>query len=97
MGFVIYDSVDSIQQLLDGGFVMPIHFAAVGTNGAAVTGTYRAVPGNAAFECQITAQTPDSDAMIAPVNIMYVDSKGKAALVVLRENSDEPLEKAPAA
>ena len=70
---------------------MPIHFAAVGANGAAVTGTYRLLSGNSGFECQITAQTPDPEGMIAPVNIMYVDSKGEAALVVLRQNSDEPI------
>lgn len=97
MGSVIYDSRASIQQLLDHGFVMPIHFAAVGTNGAAVTGTYQFLPGDSRFECQITAETPDPEGMIAPVNIMYVDSKGKAALLVLRQNSDEPIKNSPAA
>ena len=85
MGSVIYDSGASIQQLLDRGFVMPIHFAAVGTNGAAVIGTYNFLPGNSGFECRITMQTPEPEGMIAPVNIMYVDSKGEAALVVLRQ------------
>jgi hypothetical protein len=97
MGSVIYDSAASIQQLLDRGFVMPIHFAAVGINGVAVTGTCRFLSGNSGFECQITAHTPGPEGMMAPVNIMYVDSKGEAALVVLRQSSDEPMENSPAA
>ena len=96
MGSLIYDSGPSILQLLDRGFVMPIHFAAIGTNGAVVTGTYRFLSDNSELECQITAQTPEPEGMIAPVNIVYVDSKGEAALVVLRKNSDEPTENFPA-
>ena len=76
---------------------MPIYFAAVGVNGAAATGTYRFQSDNSGFECQITARTPGPEGMIAPVNIMYVDSKGEAALVVVRQNSDEPIENSTAA
>ena len=75
MGSVIYDSRDSIQQLLDHGFEMPIHFAAIGTNGSVVAGTYRQSGRNrAGFDCQITVRTEDQD-LTSPVNIMYVDRR----------------------
>src|SRR5262245_8837637 len=86
MDSMIYNSAESIQKLLDGGFEMPIHFAAVGTNGAVVAGTYRPSPYGQGFECQITVQEMKQDGLTAPVNIMYVDRRGESALVVLRDS-----------
>ena len=97
MSSVIYDSGASVKQLLDRGFEMPIHFAALGTNGAAVTGTYRFLSDRSGLECEITAQTPDPEGMTAPVNIIYVDSKGECAHLVLRQIPDEPIENFSAA
>jgi hypothetical protein len=93
MGSLIYDSGASIKQLLDRGFEMPIHFAAVGTNGSVVAGTYRALSADPGFYCEITAQTLGMEGMTAPVNIMYVDSKGESAHVVLRQLPSAPLER----
>jgi hypothetical protein len=90
MQSTIYDSSDSIRQLLESGFEMPIHFAAVGINGAVVAGTYRALP-HGSFECQITVQTMKPEGLTAPVNVMYVDRRGEAALVVLRPTLEEPV------
>ena len=88
MGSVIYDSTDSIQQLLDQGFEMPIHFAAVGTNGSVVAGTYRAsAPGGVGFDCQITVRTEGQN-LTSPIDIMYVDRRGESALIVLRHQLD---------
>ena len=89
MQSMIYDSANSIRQLLDSGFEMPIHFAAVGTNGAVVAGTYRASPHGRSFECQITVQTMKPEGLTAPVNVMYVDRRGEAALIVLRPTQGE--------
>jgi hypothetical protein len=97
MGSLIYDSRASIRQLLDRGFQMPIHFAAVGANGAAVIGTYRSFSDRSGLDCQITGRAPAPEGMIAPVNIMYVDSRGESALVVLRQNSDDSTENSPVA
>jgi len=85
MGTMVYDSTDSVQQLIDHGFEMPIHFAAVGTNGSVVTGTYRRSTRNGEkFECEITARTKDNT-LTPPINIMYVDCKGESARVVVRQ------------
>jgi len=84
MESLIYDSGPSVQQLLDTGFEMPIHFAAMGTNGSVVAGTFQFSPDGQGFDCQITVQTANPEGLTAPVNIMYVDCKGEAALVVLR-------------
>ena len=89
MQSMIYDSANSIRQLLDSGFEMPIHFAAVGTNGAVVAGTYRASPHGRSFECEITVQTMKPEGLTAPVNVMYVDRRGEAALIVLRPAQGE--------
>ena len=85
MGSVIYDSRDSIQQLLNHGFELPIHFAALGTNGSVVAGTYSSSGrGGFGLDCQITVRTEGQD-LTSPVNIMYVDRRGESALIVLRQ------------
>jgi hypothetical protein len=91
MQSIVYDSSDSIRQLLESGFEMPIHFAAVGTNGAVLAGTYRAVAHGRSFECQITVQTMKPEGLTAPVNVMYVDRRGEAALIVLRPANGDPV------
>jgi hypothetical protein len=88
---MIYDSLSSIRQLLDSGFEMPIHFAAVGTNGAVVAGTYQPATHGRSLQCQITVQTTNPEGLTAPVNVMYVDRRGEAALVVLRPSQEEPV------
>ena len=90
MGTLIYDADASVQQLLDRGFQMPIHFAAVGTNGSLIAGTYRALSGGHGFDCLITVENYNPDGLTAPVNIMYVDREGEAALIVLRRLRDDP-------
>jgi hypothetical protein len=87
---LVYNSESSIQQLLDRGFEMPIHFAAVGVNGCVVAGTYRTSPQGGGFECEITISASDPNGLTAPVNIMYVDQRGESAIVVLRNTAGEP-------
>ena len=87
MANLIYDSMVSLEQLLDRGFRMPIHFAAIGIDGAVVAGTYVNSPTGAGFDCRFTAQSSQSNELAAPVNIMFVDSKGESALVVIRETA----------
>jgi len=89
MESVIYDSGASIRQLLNRGFKMPIHFAAVGANGAVAAGTFQFSPDGQGFDCQITVQNSEAEGLTAPVNIMYVDRRGEAALVVLRPTQSE--------
>jgi hypothetical protein len=88
MGSVIYDSRDSIRRLLDHGFEMPIHFAAVGADGSVVAGTYSpSGRGGVGFDCQITLQS-EGKSLIPPVNIMYVDCRGESALIVVRQQTE---------
>ena len=89
MRSLIYDSRASIEHLLRQGFLMPIHFAAVGTNGGVVAGTYSMSPAGSGFSCEVTVQTVRPEGLTAPVNIMYVDSRGESALVVLRRSEAE--------
>ena len=69
---------------------MPIHFAAVGTNGSVVAGTFRLSRSCDDFDCRISVRPSAVEGLTAPVNIMYVDRKGEAALFVLRSLQDEP-------
>jgi hypothetical protein len=91
MRSLIYDSGKSIEHLLASGFELPIHFAAVGTNGAVVAGTFCAAAHGRLFECRITMQTMEPDGLTAPVNVMYVDRRGEAALVVVRPSQAAPV------
>lgn len=84
MESLIYDSGASVQELLAKGFEMPIHFAAVGANGAVFAGTFRLLPGSNELDCQITVETSNPEGLTGPINIMYVDRRGESALVILR-------------
>ena len=86
MGSLIYDSGASVQELLARGFEMPIHFAAVGTNGAVAAGTFQLLPDSHELDCQITVEMSKPEGLTGPVNIMYVDRKGESALVVLKSS-----------
>jgi hypothetical protein len=97
MESIIYDSAASVRQLLRKGFEMPIHFAAVGTNGSVLAGTFRSSRSVDDFDCQITVQPSGVEGLTAPVNIMYVDRKGEAALVVLRPSQGERQQRKPVA
>jgi hypothetical protein len=88
---LIYDSGKSIEHLLASGFELPIHFAAVGTNGAVVAGTFCAAAHGRLFDCRITMQTMEPEGLTAPVNVMYVDRRGEAALVVVRPSQAAPV------
>ena len=87
MASVIYESVASIEQLLHRGFRMPIHFAAIGVDGSVVAGTYVNSSTGPGFDCRFTAQSSESNELAAPINIMFVDSTGESALVVIRETT----------
>ncbi|HEY3836524.1 MAG TPA: hypothetical protein VGL72_08130 [Bryobacteraceae bacterium] len=89
MKSMIYDTRSSVQQLLDRGFEMPIHFVAVGTNGSVVGGTYRRKPDGDDLDCEITIPSTSAAGLTAPVNIMYVDRRGESAVVVLRKSPEE--------
>jgi hypothetical protein len=88
MRSLIYNSVSSVQQLLDRGFEMPIHFAAMGTNGTVVAGTYTPSVAGRGFSCKITIPASNPDGLTEPVNIMYVDRRGESAVVVVRQTKD---------
>jgi hypothetical protein len=97
MESIIYDSAASVRQLLRKGFEMPIHFAAVGANGSVVAGTFRSSRSRENFDCRITVQPSALESLTAPINIMYVDRRGEAALVVLRPLQGEPPQPEPVA
>jgi hypothetical protein len=97
MESIVYDSAASVRQLLQRGFEMPIHFAAVGTDGSVLAGTFRFARSGDGFDCRITVEPASAAGLTAPVNIMYVDRKGEAALVVLRSSQGEQPRKQPVA
>ena len=79
MKSMIYDSVRSIQQLLDSAFEMPIHFAAVGTNGAVVAGTYWPATHGRSFQCQITVQTTKPEGSASPCALGVTPTGSRAS------------------
>ena len=92
MNSLFFDSGSSVQQLLDRGFEMPIHFVAVGTNGSVVGGTYHRTSNDRDLVCEITIQSTNPNGLTAPVNIMYVDRRGESAVVVLRQTPEKQAE-----
>jgi hypothetical protein len=88
----IYDSGLSVQELLDRGFELPIHFAAIGANGSVVAGTYQPRDDASGLDCRITAQSSETEGLTVPVNIMFVDSRGESAVIVVRRLPGRPEE-----
>lgn len=77
----------ALEQVLATGFVLPIHVAAVGSNGAGCLLTYQPCDDGLMPEFHYLHQGE----MIAPVNMMLVDSRGEAARVVFRAGVDPQL------
>ena len=59
---------------------------------AVVAGTYRAALHGRSFESQITVQTMTREGLTAAVNVMYVDHRGEAALIVVRLANGDPVQ-----
>ena len=68
-----------LDTLLDDGFVLPIHVAGLGRNGAAVVLTY-----NQNGDDVVPSFTLDpTGPMAIPINLMFTDARGEAARVVI--------------
>jgi hypothetical protein len=73
---------DALRMMLDDlGFELPLHFAAIASNGAVMAGTYRLDEAGGELACRVTVEP--TDMVTTPVNIMYVDARGEAARVVI--------------
>jgi hypothetical protein len=57
----------------------------MGTNGSYARVPLILPPAETSFDGQRKVRDPKSEELTAPINIMYVDRRGKAALVVLRK------------
>ena len=79
---------ECLTHILEVGFQAPLYFAAIGINGAAVTGRYRQVS-DGSLDCDIlTDHMPDGQ-MLLPINIMFTDSRGEASRVVIAQHQSD--------
>lgn len=73
-----------LEELLATGHKLPFHFAALGTNGAVMAGTFVSSEEAGGLDCQFHAEWfPDAEGSLrAPVNMMLIDGRGEAFRVV---------------
>jgi hypothetical protein len=73
-----------LEDLQERGFALPFHVAAVGVNGAILAGDISEDATRSHLDFAVTAEHyPDDRGFECPMNMMFVDSKGEAARVVL--------------
>lgn len=66
------------------GFVLPIHMVVLGANGAVMSGTYSESGEGLSFD-QTAEYLPDGGFMKPPLNLIFVDSRGEAARIVVEQ------------
>jgi hypothetical protein len=76
-----------LEELLERGFTLPLCFTVVGSNGGILAGRYRADEEGLAAEF-VAEDMPDGKGLALPINIMFVDSRGEAARVLLGANAE---------
>ena len=70
-----------LVQLLDAGFELPLHVAAISVNGSFATLTYSADPDGHGLAASMHGMHGRD--FHTPVNVMLTDSRGEAARVVI--------------
>jgi hypothetical protein len=75
--------------LIDRGFVLPFHFAALGSNGSVLAGSFRADETGGGLTCEIAAEHFVEKVFVAPINVMFVDARGEAARVAIGPDGEE--------
>jgi hypothetical protein len=85
----------ALRRLLEQeGFDLPISFVALARNGSVLAGRYHladssgALSGEAGLDCDILAEAYVQGIFALPLNLMFVDARGKKAARVLIEGPD---------
>lgn len=76
---------EALGAMLQNGFELPIHVAVVAVNGSMMFATYSDSGGDT-LDCDVTANHIVGPGLTLPINVMFVDSRGEAARVII-ENS----------
>jgi len=79
---------ECIEALLVHGFELPLYFTCMSVNGMMVYGCYTEGEGEDGLHCDIRASYGSEEGFVIPLNIMFVDQRGKAARVVLRDPTE---------
>lgn len=72
-----------LRTLLDKGFQLPIYWVAVGINGSILAAQYEA-SGDKDLTCNFLIEHCPSGTVQFPINMMFVDSQGQAARVLIK-------------
>lgn len=71
-----------LEELIgDHGYQLPIYWAAISVNGSIFAGAYEQA--TVGLDCKVFAEHSPTGMFVAPVNIIFVDSRGEAARTVL--------------
>lgn len=81
---------EMISQLMEAGFTTPLHWAAIGRNGAMMGGCYERID-DRHLECQIVF-TNGAD-LVVPINLLFVDGRGEPARGVVGPTGPEIVKK----
>ena len=72
------------------GFEVPIYMAAIGSNGYTYAVKYQPKADGTALEAtELTEHAPDEEGARFPINMLFVDSRGNGARVLVNEPMPE--------
>lgn len=69
------------------GFEFPIFWVAVAANGEMLAGRYDLSESGSGLESRLLVRHSDGGTFAVPVNVMFVDGRGEAARVVIKQSS----------
>ncbi len=82
--------VSALEALLEEGFKPPLYWCIVDINGTIISGIYEYDKDSTSLKAHVLCEHNPRGAIELPVNIMYTDSRGEAARVVIKRTDQEP-------
>ena len=78
----------TLDELLIRGYEPPFHMATLGCNGEGFTVTY--AQDGEGLNAVLTSRVAEHGTLDYPINILIVDSRGQARLVLIQDPNGEP-------
>lgn len=76
--------------LTEHAFELPVHFVMIGRDGSIMGGTYAKNEHEGGLDADVTVSHAPSGVLTLPVNIVFVDSRGAAARVLIGPEQTDP-------
>ncbi len=80
----------ALEALLDKGFKPPIYWSMIDVIGTIISGIYEYDKDSSSLKCRVLCEHNPRGTIELPANVMYTDSLGQVARIVIKGGDQEP-------